>query len=76
MTVIVIVVESLMVMMMVMMNRLWPIPTIALVIISAMVFRTIIVTAVFLTVMVPVFAFVAIPVIRQGYAGTENDHKS
>lgn len=76
MTVVVIVVEVLLVMMMVMMNRLWPIPTIALVIISAVVFRAIIVSAVFLTVMLPAFAVTATPVIRQGYAGAEKDHKS
>jgi hypothetical protein len=70
MTVISVAVEVLMVMVM-MMNRLRPISTIAPVIISAMVFMVVIVTAVFMAVMVPVFSVVALPIIRQGNSGAK-----
>jgi hypothetical protein len=74
MAVVVISVKVFMVMMM--MNRHWPIPTIVPIIISAMVFMATIITAVLMTVMVPVFAVIIVPVIRQGCASSEKDHKS
>jgi hypothetical protein len=65
-----------MVMVMMMMNRLGPIPTIVPIIISAMMLMVIIVTTVFMVVMVPVFAAIAFPIIRQGCTSSEKDHKS
>ncbi len=74
MAVVVIAVKVFMVMMM--MNRLWPIPTIVPIIISAMMLMVIIVATVFMAFMVPVFAVIVLTIICQRYARAEKDKKS